>query len=154
MELWFQHLPGSMLIDVETQQLSTWLSTITGDHLLQIGGPSDLQLVKSGHLAHKIYLSTQLITSSNASCIQSNVDELPIKPQSIDVVVLAHLLEFAHSPQHLLQEIHQTLTPNGQVLILAFNPISLWGISRLSRGKRGFPWSGQFYSQGKIKGWF
>ena len=154
MELWFQHLPGSMLIEMETHYLSAWLSSISGEHLLQIGGPGDLQLVKSAyHLAHKTYLSTQFVTSSHSARIQSNLEELPIMPNSIDVVVLAHLLEFADSPLHLLQEIYHVLAPNGQVLILAFNPFSLWGLSRRSRKKRGFPWSGHFYPHWKIKRW-
>ena len=153
MELWFQHLPGSMLIEIETNHLSKWLSSIAGEHLLQIGGPSNLQLVKHAHLAHKTYLSTQLVTSTHSAGIQSNLEELPIMPNSIDVVVLAHMLEFADSPLHLLQEIHHVLVPNGQVLIMAFNPYSQWGMSRFSRGKRGFPWSGHFYSHWKIKRW-
>jgi len=153
MELWFQHLPGSMLIDIETNHLSKWLASIVGEHLLQIGGPSDMQLVKSAHVAHKTYLSTQFSTSSHSAGIQTNLEELPILPNSIDVVVLAHLLEFSDSPLHLLQEIYHVLAPGGQVIILAFNPFSLWGLSRFSRGKRGFPWSGNFYSSWKIKRW-
>jgi len=153
MELWFQHLPGSMLIEIETEHLSKWLASTRGEHLLQIGGPSNLQMVKQAHFAHKIYLSTQFISSSHAACMQSSLEALPILPGSVDVVVLAHMLEFAESPQQLLQEIHHSLAPNGQLLIMTFNPYSQWGMSRFSRGKRGFPWSGHFYSQCKIKKW-
>jgi len=80
MELWFQHLPGSMLIEIETEHLSKWLASTRGEHLLQIGGPSNLQMVKQAHFAHKIYLSTQFISSSHAACMQSSLEALPILP--------------------------------------------------------------------------
>ena len=153
MELWFHHSPGSLLLELESQLIAQWFSKNSGTHCLQIGGPSDLSLIKSAHYPHKVYLSTQFASATHASRIQTDLEILPITSNSIDVVVLAHLLEFAPSPQALLEEIYRILTPAGQLLLLTFNPWSLWGITRLKRRKQGFPWAGKFYSNGKIKHW-
>jgi SAM-dependent methyltransferase len=120
---------------------------------LQIGGPSDLSLVRSAHFLHKTYLSTEFVSSVHSARIQSSLAALPLLTGTVDAVVLAHLLEFADSPLQLLQEIHRVLSPEGQLFLLSFNPMSLWGLARIKRNKRGFPWSGNFYSNVKIKRW-
>ena len=153
MELWFQHLPGSLLLELEMALMSKWFSQSAGTHCLQIGGPSHLPLLKTAHFLHKIYLSTQWVGSASSAGVQSSLDDLPFLTGRIDAVVLAHLLEFADSPRQLLAEIHRVLSPGGQLFLLSFNPISLWGLTRFQRNRRGFPWSGEFYSSIKIKRW-
>lgn len=153
MELWFQHLPGSLLLELERDAIEDCFLQSTGSHCLQIGGPSDLRLIRSAHYPHKAFLSTQLTSATHSSHVQFGLDALPILPGSVDAVVLAHLLEFAESPYELLKETHRILAPEGQLVLLTFNPCSLWGLSRLKRGKRGFPWSGQFYSIARVKRW-
>lgn len=153
MELWFQHLPGSLLLELERVALGNCFSRLSGSHCLQIGGPSDLRLIHSAHYPHKTFLSTQYTSAAHSSRVQFSLDALPILPGSVDAVVLAHLLEFAESPFELLKETHRILAPEGQLILLTFNPWSLWGLSRLMRSKRGFPWSGQFYSTIQIKRW-
>lgn len=153
MELWFQHLPGSLLLELESKALASCFARTTGTHCLQMGGPSDLRLIQSAHYSHKAYLSTQPLSASHFSRVQFSSDELPILSDSVDAIVLAHLLEFSTSPAQLLKEIYRALVPEGQLILLAFNPWSLWGIARLQHGKKGFPWSGKFYSSHKIKHW-
>jgi SAM-dependent methyltransferase len=79
---------------------------------------------------------------------------LPILTDSVDVVVLAHTLEFEQDPHQVLREADRVLVPEGHVVILGFNPWSPWGlwhvlVSRWSRP----PWSGQFRSLWRIKDW-
>jgi SAM-dependent methyltransferase len=53
--------------------------------------------------------------------------ELPFASQSLDLVVLPHVLEFAAEPHQVLREVERVLIPEGQVIICGFNPASLWG---------------------------
>ena len=63
---------------------------------------------------------------------------LPVTSDSIDAALLPHTLEFAPDPYAILREVDRVLTGEGQLLILAFRPWSLWGLrSRASRS--GFP---------------
>lgn len=153
MELWFQHLPGSMLLQLETDALSSWFEHISGMHCLQIGGPSNLAMIKSANYLHKTYLSPQYGSAMHHARIQSSLDELPFLRSSIDAIVLTHMLEFSISPRQFIKETHRILAPSGQLILFSFNPWSLWGITRHRRNKRGFPWAGNFYSGLRIKTW-
>ena len=46
------------------------------------------------------------------------------------------------------------LRPEGHVVILGFNPMSLWGFRRLTaRRPRVTPWCGKFFRLSRIKDW-
>jgi SAM-dependent methyltransferase len=59
--------------------------------------------------------------------------ELPFASQSLDLVVLPHVLEFSTDPHQVLREVERVLIPEGQVIICGFNPTSLWGARHLLR---------------------
>ena len=60
--------------------------------------------------------------------------ELPFEAQSVDLLVLPHTLEFTRDPHGLLREAERVLMPEGQLVILGFNSLSLWGVRQsLSR---------------------
>ncbi len=155
MELWFQQLPGSLLLEIENRALTSWFSNHTnvGIHCLQMGGPSDLSLIHAAPFLHKVYLSTYISNLSYSSRVQSNLETLPIISDSVDAFVLVHLLEFSAAPEQLLEETYRILTPAGQLILLVLNPWSLWGMARFKLNRQGFPWSGRFYSAVKIKRW-
>jgi ubiquinone/menaquinone biosynthesis C-methylase UbiE len=58
--------------------------------------------------------------------------ELPFATQSLDLVVLPHVLEFAAEPHQVLREVERVLIPEGQVIICGFNPSSLWGMRQVA----------------------
>ena len=150
MDLWYRELPGSLLLEQEQQQIGSLLSHIYGNHLLQIGGPAHEDMAKVSPISHRVYLSSQALFNRRPA-IQADLLHLPLIPNSIDAVLLVHALEFVSDPRAVLAEIYQGLAANAQLLLLGFNPWSLWGVSRLSRGKKGYPWAGQFWSMSRIK---
>ena len=60
--------------------------------------------------------------------------DLPFEAQSVDLLVMPHTLEFTSDPHRLLREAERVLMPEGQLIILGFNSLSLWG-ARQSLGK-------------------
>ena len=69
-------------------------------------------------------------------------------------MVLPHTLEFEENPHQILREVERTLIPEGHVVIMGFNPYSLWGMTRMFIGWRNrTPWCGHFYSTLRIKDW-
>jgi SAM-dependent methyltransferase len=60
--------------------------------------------------------------------------DLPFEAQSVDLLVMPHTLEFTGDPHRLLREAERVLVPEGQLVILGFNSLSLWG-ARQAFGK-------------------
>lgn len=60
-----------------------------------------------------------------------NFEELPFAAQSLDLVLLPHVLEFAFDPHQVLREVERVLRPEGRLMVSGFNPASLWGMRQL-----------------------
>ena len=92
----------------------------------------------------------------NWHLIEGNTSELPFANESIDLVVLPHVLEFATDPHQILREVDRVLRPEGRLVIAGFNPASLWGVRQyLSRliGSPYLPRDGHFISLIRVKDW-
>lgn len=80
--------------------------------------------------------------------------ELPFAANSIDLVVMPHVLEFHSDPHQILREVERVLIPDGQLVITGFNPLSLWGLrQRLTQSKNEFPANGDYISVLRLKDW-
>ncbi|TLZ14859.1 MAG: class I SAM-dependent methyltransferase [Gammaproteobacteria bacterium] len=64
--------------------------------------------------------------------------QLPLIGDSIDAALLPHTLEFAPDPYAILREVDRVLGGEGQLLVLGFQPWSLWGM-RARWSRAGFP---------------
>lgn len=91
-------------------------------------------------------------------------DALPFDSQSLDLVVLPHALELARDPHLALSEVERVLMPEGKVVIVGFNPTSLWGLRQhggrwLNRLKGGgenglfLPTAGDFIGHRRLRDW-
>ena len=87
----------------------------------------------------------------------SNPNQLPFANDSIDVALLHHLLDFTESPQKILRELARVTLPMGHIVIVGFNPMSLWGgwrtIVRSIRRKSIAPWNGKFIRPSRLVDW-
>ena len=77
---------------------------------------------------------------------------LPLTEQSLDLLVLPHVLDFCLDPHAVLREAERVLAPQGRLLVTGFNPWSLWGVRKLER-KNEMPWKGQFVALSRLKDW-
>ncbi len=82
-------------------------------------------------------------------------DQLPFGEQSIDLMALPHVIDFAEDPHTVLREAARVLVPEGRLLITGFNPWSLWGLRRYKPGEKGAgaPWQGNAVSLPRLKDW-
>ncbi len=60
--------------------------------------------------------------------IDLDVHDWPFQDDSLDYIVLPHVLEFSLDPHAVLREAARCLRPGGSMAILAFNPHSLLGL--------------------------
>jgi SAM-dependent methyltransferase len=85
--------------------------------------------------------------------LRCSTEALPFASQSLDLLVLPHVLDFAANPQAVLHEAERVLMPEGRLLITGFNPWSLWGLRRLQNGSHPAPWRGNFVALPRLKDW-
>lgn len=152
MDSWYHKMPGAMLLEIEREHLKGLLSHCFGEYLVQIGGPSDLSLTKASPINHRIYVIDQYDSLSSQSSIISKPSELPFLPNSIDVVVMAQMLEYVDDPKIVLRETYDMLAPNGIFILFGFNYWGLWSLCRLKQ-RHGFPWGGKFHAVWQVKRW-
>lgn len=144
---WLKKGPGALLVDMERAQLQRLLRPVAGDYLVQIGGLPEL--VAASPIRFKWFLNTQAKSGS----IQVALDELPLAPGSVDVIVMVHVLEFIPRPLAVLHEVYQALAPGGQLIVVGLNPWSLWGLKHGFTHDHEFPWRGHFWTVTKVKHW-
>jgi hypothetical protein len=149
---WLASPRGQRLLEVEVSELRRVLPDLFGRSLLQIGnwGQGDELIAKSEMLHHAV-LGT--VTGPGSQTI-ADPASLPILEKSVDAVLLPHTLEFARSPHDVLREVDRILTDRGRLMIMGFNPWSLWGLRQLMGWRyRAFPGGARFQSVSRLCDW-
>ena len=145
---WFDTPLGQYLLEKERAYLDEVTPDIFGFHAIQLG-MSEVDLLRENRITHKMRIAKAGDVDVVAKC-----PELPIATQSIDLVVLAHVLEFADEPHAILREVDRVMMPEGHLVIVGFNPWSLWGLrSALGFSREQYPWNGRFVSLLRVKDW-
>jgi|WetSurMetagenome_2_1015567.scaffolds.fasta_scaffold197784_2 SAM-dependent methyltransferase len=153
---WYKKLPGSMLMHTEINSLKNELPHFFGFFLLQMGGASYENYLAQCLVHNQIYLTTDLAaTLQKPNKIQAKFDELPFLANSIDVIVMLHILELQPNPELVLYDAYNALIPGGNLVIFGFNPLSLWGVAKTLKifynNNEPFPWKSNFISAGKMR---
>jgi len=134
--------------------LSTILPNIFGYYIAQAGEPTGSNKVLSASNIHNhIIINPSAPLASNLLAIQCKLDELPFLPESIDAIVLFHILEFYKNPKVILRETYDALINGGYLIILGFNPRSLWGITKFLKRTKNSIWNSNWISPNKMRHW-
>ena len=131
LESWYARENGRYLLDTTRNALTPLLDTAFGYHILQLGLTRGQPLFQDSPINHRIYANIQSGPDINLFC---DPQELPLASDSVDAVIAHHSLEFNDNPHQVLREIQRVLTPQGQLLLIGFNPYSLHGINTYLRG--------------------
>ncbi len=156
---WFSRPMGQTLQRLESGRLADVLSKLYGPIAVQIGCYGDADFLRASLAATRIVLDHPSWDGGrNEVGVRAQSDALPFDTKSIHVAVLPHTLDFADDPHGVLREVDRVLMPEGHVVIIGFNPLSLWGLRKLVRlpviGRRQqVPWCGQFLRLARIKDW-
>lgn len=148
---WLQTPQGRYVMAWEQARVDTLLADVFGYNALQLGMP---QVDYLGHNRIPLRQIVAQVGERSAVDVLCDFRQLPFAAQSIDLVVMPHVLEFHADPHQILREVERVLIPDGQLVIVGFNPLSLWGLRRrFLRGRDRFPWSGQYISVLRMKDW-
>lgn len=152
---WFEQDLGRSIQALEVDRLRPVLAGLFAVRAAQIGciGSFDLMNSCSAPSRYLVDVDTSLSTDIQPVCALP--EHLPFDSRSIDLALLPHTLDFSDDPHQVLREIERVLVPEGHVVILGFNPVSLWGLRRLFTRKRNrsVPWNANFIGLRRIKDW-
>ncbi len=150
---WYAEEPGLSLFQEERAALEAHLPDVFGFYLLQLGGPAVFaSLLSDSRVRWKCYVGVD--DAPSGAAVYAESESLPIAGDSVDAILLPHTLDFSADPHQLLREVDRVLIAEGHLLILGFNPWSLWGLWRMMRKHAGqTPWDGQFVSQRRLHDW-
>lgn len=158
---WYEGRLGRLLLECERRELDEVLANLFGYYLLQVGAVMDAYLLESSRIRHQLVVDSAWPAEpcrawpGQIASLCGRPQQLPVQSDSVDVVLLPHTLEFAPSAHEVLREVERVLVAEGHVVILGFNPWSVWGMRRLLRGRRRrhAPWHGTFRGVYRIKDW-
>ena len=116
-QLWFAGEQSSLLLQEENKKLSQRLYALFGYHILQVGNIGGRHFLDGSKISHKLLAS--LVpgeTSGQNTGFCCDCSNLPVAHDSIDVVVLPHVLEFEANPHQVLRESERVLIGEGHVV--------------------------------------
>ena len=157
---WLETPVGAYVREWEQARLDVLTADIFGFNAMQIGLPH-INALQANRMPNRWLSDTHLSGAERASntlpiVVVHDFAELPFASQSLDLVVLPHVLEFAAEPHQVLREVERVLIPEGQLIVCGFNPISLWGARQAAgrvTGSRFLPRAGEFIRLPRLKDW-
>ena len=142
---WLGSPAGAYALAWTQEQVDRAVVDAFGYHAVQLGLP-ELDGLRANRMPHRWIAQDALCEPAqvviptpqdSAVSTQSPVprlalhcdfDALPFPSASIDLVLLPHTLEMSRDPHATLAEVERVLVAEGRVVIVGFNPLSLWGL--------------------------
>lgn len=148
---WLSTLTGRNLLREEVRQVRRALDSIFGDQFVQIGAWGDAGLFRRLARTRRAHvIAAEPMAGADAI---SAPDAMAVASDSIDAVLLPHTLELADDPHAVLREVDRILRPDGNLVVLGFNPWGWWG-ARHALSRQGFPPGAQrMISDGRVCDW-
>lgn len=152
-ERWFQTPLGRALLADQRRCVDRQLQGLSGARQLQVGLSHRLPLASGSDYSHKILTTARWADSLADGVAVCDADELPFPGDSMDLVLLHHTVDFSPYPHQVLREASRVLRGGGQMLLVGFNPVSLWGVRKLVSRSHAGPWGGRFMIKGRMEDW-
>lgn len=131
---WLNTPAGQYVRAWERKTVDAMVANVFGYHAVQLGLPR-YDFLEANRIPTKSRVHTWVrdtgadaaSTSQARGGLYAEPERLPFDSQSIDLLILPHVLECSNHPHQVLREAERVLVPEGRVVISGFNPWSLWG---------------------------
>jgi|TARA_B110000444_G_scaffold121652_1_gene114447 SAM-dependent methyltransferase len=124
-QCWFKSKYGKYLISEESKVLRKIFADIGSHRMIRLGVTSASPLFFTSNHLQTVSFGLSKDTENNAI---SDLSALPLSTETIDTVLLHHSLELSQDPHEVLKEASRVLKSTGHLVIVVFNPISLFGL--------------------------
>ncbi len=138
---WLENPTGDRLLRTEREAMRKVARQIHGDVLVWLGPRPDMLDTTSRSMVRlRIFVADNDFDVCHA-CPEADIDgrfdavgadlaQMPFASGSIDAVVLHHALDLASDRRVALREAERILKPGGRLVVLGFNPLSLWSFAK------------------------
>ena len=131
---WLETPRARLFLQYEQRLLRELLPRLTGYRCVQVGRWGiDRALLDHAGTLRQWRLAWSAGTDADALF---DGQHLPLASGSVDALVLAHSLEQVAAPHALLRECARVVSARGQLIVLVFNPWSLWALWQGMPGRR------------------
>ncbi len=152
---WYQTPRGKLLQQLEADYLRRSITVSCQQIVLQIGGLGwENEFIDCTLYQRYTVLDANNLGEKTARKIRAKAHHLPLQSDSVDMVIMPHLLEFDAQRFQTMREVERVLKPEGLLVVLNFNPWSFWvRYQYLWDKKMADSWSGHFISRLRILDW-
>ncbi len=149
---WLASGLGEALLARESRIVEEAFDGIFGEQCLQLGLWGGPQTFLKYSRTQRNYLIDEDFVADGISAI-GKLHDLPIETDSVDCVLLPHVLDYSDRPHAILREVDRVLTAHGHIAILGFKPGGFWGLRRLIRGAELPPEADHLVPERRLRDW-
>jgi SAM-dependent methyltransferase len=158
---WLSSPTGAALLAMEQVWLDQSVGDCFGYHAVQVSPPR-LDALRKNRMGLRTRLSfgcgaideiDRVEPSPEQSILRCDAQAWPIANESVDLVVLVHALEGVADPHGLLREAARVLIPEGRLVVVGFNPASLWALHRPLSPVKFPPIQDRWVAMSRVKDW-
>jgi SAM-dependent methyltransferase len=145
---WLSTPQGAYVLDWELAQFDSAVDDVFGFRAVQVGLP-EVDFLRQNRIPYRLSVALE-----PGAAVAADPLQLPLASQSVDLVVLPHVLEGHHNPHDVLREAERVLRAEGQIVISGFNTTSLWRVRQaFTRHRNGAPWDAKFIGLLRLREW-
>lgn len=150
---WFEGAAGNRLLAAETAVLDEVTPCIFGYHAVQLCAARPSSLLGGSRILHRVHAGTAAEQPGEVDLV-CDPAQLPFANDSLDLLLLHHALDFEDDPHTVLREAARTVIPGGALVVVGFNPWSLFGFLRFFHlGALDAPWFARCISPFRVSDW-
>lgn len=152
---WFKTPKGRVLQNQEAAFLKRSITVSCKQVIVQIGALGwENEFIDCDLYEQFFVLDDEQNASHGSKLLRGINDALPIQTESVDLVILPHLLEFDDNKHQVLREVERILKPEGKLIIIGFNPWNIYiNWQYLKRRAKHTPWIPALMSRMRIEDW-
>lgn len=152
---WFTTSKGQILQQQEAAFLKRSITVSCKQVIVQLGALAWENSFIDCSLYEKFYvIDAEHNPWYQSKLLRATPTELPFQSESVDMVILPHILEFSSHKHQVLREVERILKPEGKLTVLSFNPWNIYiNLQYMKRRAKHMPWLPGLVSRTRIEDW-